>query len=411
MSEKINELDNVRKLATIAKILDVKPIEGADNIERVFVRGWQCVAKKGEYKSGDLCVYVEVDSIMPDGLPEEKREEWKALNKQMSKVATEEEKNELRAKMAEIIKENTRPEFEFLRDKKFHIKTRKIFGEISQGICFPISIIPNEWQSILVTQNPEGNEGIDVTDILGITQYIAPDPAVMGVDAKGMLQAIGILVSDEERIENLSDKYEQIKQFVYYKSEKLEGTSFAAYIKDGKFGVCGRTIDYKEPDDDIPFDKMNVYWKVAKKLELEKKMRIFIEKHSIDNFAIQGELVGEGIQKNIYKLKGQTVCFYNAFLIDQQEYMKYDNFINAINEMGLMTVPILDENFVFPEKAEDVLKEADVTTTVFGNNPKQLIEGFVFVAKDVIPGKARITRSDYNRLSFKVKSRTYDMNK
>jgi hypothetical protein len=91
--------------------------------------------------------------------------------------------------------------------------------------------------------------------------------------------------------------------------------------------------------------------------------------------------------------------------------MKYDNFINAINEMGLMTVPILDENFVFPEKAEDVLKEADVTTTVFGNNPKQLIEGFVFVAKDVIPGKARITRSDYNRLSFKVKSRTYDMNK
>ena len=69
-----NELNNVRKLATIARILDIQPIEGADNIEKVFVRGWQCVAKKGEYQKGDLCVYVEVDSIMPDGLFEEKRD-------------------------------------------------------------------------------------------------------------------------------------------------------------------------------------------------------------------------------------------------------------------------------------------------------------------------------------------------
>ena len=99
--EKINELTNERKLATIARIHNIQPIEGADNIEKIFVRGWQCVAKKGEFHIGDLCVYVEVDSIMPDGLSEDKKEEWRALNKQMSKVS-EEERVVLREKMAEI---------------------------------------------------------------------------------------------------------------------------------------------------------------------------------------------------------------------------------------------------------------------------------------------------------------------
>lgn len=419
--EKINEQNDVRKLATIAKILDVKPIEGADNIEKVFVRGWQCVAKKGEYKPGDLCVYVEVDSIMPDGLPEEKREEWRALNKQMSKVS-EEERMVLREAMNEIIKENTRPEFEFLRDKKFHIKTRRILGEISCGICFPLSILPTVvLDDFDVTPSVDcfavktWNEGDDVTELLGVTQYIAPDPAVMGGDAAGLLTGAGLLISDEERIENLSGKYEQLKQFTYYKTEKLEGTSFAAYLKNGKFGVCGRTIDYKQPDDDIPFDKMNVYWKVAKQLDLEEKMRTFTFLNDdftpAENYALQGELVGEGIQKNIYKLKGQTVRFYNAFLIDTQEYLPYDKFLRLLSILGLESVPILDDNFVLPEKAEELLKEADVTTTVFGNNPTQLIEGFVFVAKDPIPATIRITRAPFQRLSFKAKSRTYDMNK
>lgn len=422
MTEKVNELNDVRKLATIARILDVKPIEGADNIEKVFVRGWQCVAKKGEYKPGDLCIYVEVDSIMPDGLPEEKREEWRALNKQMSKVATEEERNELRAKMAEIVKENTRPEFEFLRDKKFHIKTRRILGEISQGICFPLSILDNIFNELggmdILRLQANGMikdglfiENSDVTDLLGVTQYIAPDPAVMGGDAAGTLQGVGLLISDEERLENLSGKYEQLRQYVYYKTEKLEGTSFTAYIKNGKFGVCGRTIDYKSPDDDIPYDKMNVYWKVAKKLDLEAKMRAVMEQLPLKDWSIQGELIGEGIQKNIYGLKGQTVRFYNAFDIEGQKYWSYGAFIDLITKtMGLETVPVLATMVKLPERALDLLEEADKTYSVL--NPKQLIEGFVFIADvDYLPPTVRLVRSSFQRLSFKAKSRTYDMSK
>lgn len=422
--EKESELNDVRKLATIAKILDVQPIAGADNIEKVFVRGWQCVAKKGEYIPGELCIYVEIDSIMPDGLSEEKREEWKALNKQMSKVA-EEERIALREVMDEIIKENTRPEFEFLRDKKFHIKTRRILGEISQGICFPLEILENvgklqsvcgdpRWETLLLVCDNKAIpiiEDEDFTEILGVTQYIAPDPAVMGGDAIGELQAVGILISDEERIENLNAKYEEMRKFRYFVTEKLDGTSFAAYLKDGKFGVCGRKINYRQPDDDIPFDKMNVYWKAALKCDLEKTMRDIQTIFSLGNFAFQGELVGEGIQKNLYKLKGQEIRFYNAFNIDMQEYWNYGTFLNIMAEFNLKTVPVLSYDFELPEKALSLLERADVTTTVFGHNPKQLIEGFVYVAKGELPVDTRITRSSFKRLSFKAKSRTFDMNK
>jgi len=191
----------------------------------------------------------------------------------------------------------------------------------------------------------------------------------------------------------------------------VHNSSVTYYIKNGEFGVCGRTINFQIPDEDIPYDKLNVYWKVAKKYDIEQKMREFALMNDMDNFAIQGEIVGESIQGNIYKLKGQQACFYNAFDIEVQEYFDYDVFIETIKNMELQTVPILDTDYELPEHFEDLLKEADETKTAFGNNPNQLIEGFVYVAKGKLHPLTKITRSDFGRLSFKAKSRTYDIGK
>ena len=133
-----NESANIRKLATIAKILNIVPIEGADNIEIAYIRGWHVVVKKGEFKPGNFCIYVEVDSVLPDGLNLEKAQEWKILQKSLSKASSDSEKEKIKIQMEEISKLNTIPEFEFLRASKFRIKTKRIFEEISQGISFPL---------------------------------------------------------------------------------------------------------------------------------------------------------------------------------------------------------------------------------------------------------------------------------
>jgi RNA ligase (TIGR02306 family) len=414
--EEINKTADIRKLATVARITKIEPIDGAENIELAHVRGWNVVVKKSQFISGDLCVYVEVDSIMFDGLAPELAEKWKELQKKLSKAKTAEEKSDIMFDMNEISKQNTRPEFEFLRASKFRIKTKQIFGQISQGICFPLYILwlndehGSYWPASL-------EEGEDFTEALGITQYIPPDPASMGGDAKGMMQDVGLLISDEERGENLVDKWDQLRKFTYYKTEKCEGTSFTAYLKNGVFGVCGRTIEYKRPEDSFN-QKENVYWKVARELDLENKMRSIKfgnltddNYKGIKNFALQGELIGESIQGNIYKLHGQTVKFYNIFFIDDKEYLRYDTFIYAIESLGLETVPILDVKYKLPENLEDLFKEVDEFKTTIGNSPDQLAEGFVFVANKDIPKTTRLLRAPFNRVSFKVKSRTYDINK
>jgi len=56
----------MRKLASIQKIKSLSSIEGADAIEKATVLGWQLVVKKGEFQVGDLAVYCEIDSLLPD---------------------------------------------------------------------------------------------------------------------------------------------------------------------------------------------------------------------------------------------------------------------------------------------------------------------------------------------------------
>ena len=48
----------MRKLVTIQEIMGIKPIEGADAIKLVLIKGWQCVTKKGEFHPSDKCVYA-----------------------------------------------------------------------------------------------------------------------------------------------------------------------------------------------------------------------------------------------------------------------------------------------------------------------------------------------------------------
>ena len=190
--------------------------------------------------------------------------------------------------------------------------------------------------------------------------------------------------TDEERIQNLTLEYEGWKNSDkrFYVTEKLDGSSATFYFKDGVFGVCSRNLELLETEG-------NTFWKVARQLKLEEWLS-----SQETNYSIQGELIGEGLQGNPYKIKGQTVGFFNAFNIDTQEYLGLEEFESLISSMGLKSVPILDREFTLPDTIDELLKYADSKSVLNSNFDR---EGVVI-------------RSVDRKISFKVISNKFLLN-
>jgi RNA ligase (TIGR02306 family) len=302
-----------RKLATVRIITDIKPIEGADMIELATVGGWNVVvAKNVGHKIGDKVVYCEIDSFLPI------REEFEFLRKSSYKKMDDQE--------------------------GFRLKTIRLRGQLSQGLILPISVVP-------IAQFATGHdlpEGLDVTEMLGIVKYEPPIPAELSGKVKGGFPSF-LRKTDEERIQNLVKEYEEYKltsQHQFYMTEKLDGSSATFYMNDGVFGVCSRNLELLETEG-------NTFWKVARELDLENKLK------DKGNICLQGELIGEGIQGNPYKIKGQTVHFFNGFDIDTQTRMNINDFLILLDDLELLSVPVLDVAFLLPDTVEGMLKLAE----------------------------------------------------
>ena len=342
-----------RKLATIRKIKEINPIEGADAIELAVVDGWQVVvAKNVGHQVGDLVVYCEIDSFLP-----------------------------------------IEPEFEFLRKSSykkmgdqegFRLKTIKLRGQISQGLILPYSVIPIA-QFATAADLPEG---MDVSEVLGIVKYEPPIPAQLAGRVKGTFPSF-LRKTDEERIQNLEKEYTEwtlSSKHQFYATEKLDGSSFTCYIKNGEFGVCSRNMDLLETED-------NTFWAVARKLDLENKLRSFGK-----NICFQGEMVGSGIQGNHYNMKDQTVFFYNIFLIDEREYVGYDEFRNMLFDLDLACVPVLSYPFNFP--ADSVVALPTVSALLRSAEGKSVLN-------DKVEREGLVIRSMDRTISFKVISNKF----
>ena len=64
-------MENNNSVCFVGKVTDIKPIDGADNIELVVVNGWNCISKKGEYKVNQLAIIATTDAIIPQSLSDE----------------------------------------------------------------------------------------------------------------------------------------------------------------------------------------------------------------------------------------------------------------------------------------------------------------------------------------------------
>jgi len=330
-----------RKLATIRVISDIRPIEGADMIELATVGGWNIVvAKNVGHKVGDHVVYCEIDSFLPI------KEEFEFLRKSSYKKMGDQE--------------------------GFRLKTIKLRGQVSQGLILPMSVFGDfSWTAY---------EGLDVTNRLGIIKYEPPIPAELSGKIKGGFPSF-LHKTDEERVQNLVKEYGEYKftsTHQFYMTEKLDGSSATFYMNEGEFGVCSRNLELLETEG-------NTFWKVARELDLENKLK------DKGNICLQGELIGEGIQGNPYKIKGQNVHFFNAFDIDKQTRLGINEFLVLLDDMELVSVPILDVAMLLPDTVKGMLELAEGKSRL---NDKTEREGVV-------------VRSLDNTISFKAISNKF----
>ena len=298
----------MRSLVTIQEILDVKPIEGADVIELVLIKGWQCVAKKGEFRKGDLCVYFEVDSYLPID------------------------------ERYEFLRRSSHRNNEYMGEG-FRVKTMTMRGELSQGLALPISLYPEIAPRI----------GLDVTDQLGVRKWEQPETASSSGAEIGE-KPFGIPTTDETRLQSMPEFLEAFKGKPYYITTKMDGTSCTIYCMEGKVGVCGRNYEYKEDP------ATSAIWAWVHKHGVKDKLLELGE-----NIAVQGEFCGAGIQKNRMKLLEPTLYVFDVVMLFEGGGGKKAGLAELrryCERLGLDMVPIEETGEDFNYTLAELLEKA-----------------------------------------------------
>ena len=354
----------MRSLASIQRIDNLYSIQGADRIEVAQILGWECVVKKGEFKVGDKCIFFEVDSVLPN-----------------------------------------KPEFEFMAEKKYRVRTIKLRKQISQGLVIPLSYIKYADLSIY-------NIGYDVTSLLGVVKYDPEIRRYSGTGTKlGFKRTKGkfpyfIPKTDEERIQSSPHFLRKYKDELFYISSKLDGCSGTFYVKNKKYGICSRNLELMHDEDlsklerfkryiysffsksfrkALDIDRKSVYSKVSRQFKIREKLLSLNR-----NIAIQGELIGPSIQGNKYVLNSLDFRVFNIYHIDKQKFCSYNELIYITTQLELNTVPILKINESLDNY--DIPKLVELSKGKSILNPKIMREGVVF----------RTMKESDSRISFKV---------
>jgi RNA ligase (TIGR02306 family) len=359
-----------RKLATIRRIKQILPIAGADKIEIALVDGWQVVVKKGEFTEGQLAVYFEIDSFVPNTVA------------------------------PFLTKEGYEPK-EYNGIKGERLKTIKLRKTLSQGLLLPLSVVP-DYERI-----PAESRGMDVTEALGVQKWEAPEEKAANngaaTGAKNRPFPYYIRKTDQERVQNFGRMVEQSLDTEFEFSLKKDGSSLTVfkvmpdspYYKDAKardnkelsfgqrflnffkkaepvYGICSRNLQLKLEG------STNFHKGAAKVLD---ELNYF--KGSV---AVQLELVAPDIQGNYEKVDDVEVHCFDVFSIDRQEYMLPKQRQDFCRQLSIPHVTILAEgtlrDVVGYKPGDDIVAKCLDYAEGPSDNAGVKREGFVAKAMD-----------------------------
>jgi RNA ligase (TIGR02306 family) len=346
--------DSTRKLASVQIIETVVKHPNADALELVTFKDlcWQVVTRPGEAKVGDKVVYCEIDCLLPGSakwLPEAVK----------GRVADQSDKT------------------------VYRVKTIKLRKEISQGLIVPFC------EDLLKKLDGHSLEiGTNVTDALEIGKY---EPNTDGGDGGGTNRVkvkSGIpfpshLIdkTDETRVQSCKKSFEELYGLPYYITVKCDGTSGTFLIdpETGEFLVCSRNLVRVDPNapaaaaaavvqvevaeiteiapgvtEKLESDRFDAslissasdddkYWYIANKYDLQNKL-----KSLSGRYAIQGEICGPNIQKNLLCLKDTELFVFNVIDIKYRSRVSYQDMVQICGELGLKPVPLVEQGASFP---------------------------------------------------------------
>ena len=388
----INPKTQQRELAYVVQIDEIRPIKGYDRVEHARVGGWWVIVKKDQFKVGDLAIYIEVDSKVPE---------------------------------TEV--------FEFLAKRNYKVKTLKMCKVISQGLLMHPYDFNWEIQVDHSIWAPEDGDhgrydlGDFLTEKLGITYADAEDNKrkANSVDkykvmaqrrpdifcqswARWMMRRewgkkimffffgkkkdtkkswpAWVKKTDEERCQNMPWLFPGDSR-KWIATEKIDGTSTTFTMKRLKrnkydFFVCSRNVVFDKPDKKCFYDT-NVYLEMAEKYDIENKMiKIMEEYPELEYLTIQGETYGAGIQKREYSTPEHHFMAFNLIFGAKDCPPSRFNPIQMTNillkKYGIPCVPIVSESFIIPETCDELLLMAEGESIVDGG----MREGLVFRSYD-----------------------------
>lgn len=324
-----------RKLASVQEIIKIVPLENDQHLEVAKVLGWEIVVNKNEFNVGEKVIYFEIDSQLPD-------DRW-------------------------------------CKDMEFYdyrVNSVIVSGKLSQGLIKPITLIKN---------HENFNIGDDVTEILEVCKYDEEEKSQNRID-KGEFPVHAVPFSDEPRVQSEPKYLELFKNKPYVATIKYDGTSSTYLLNpddEDELWVCSRNqlIDPK---------KKNDYWKIAEKYKIKEKLQKF------PDYAIQGEIYGPGIQKNLLGVKDKMLAVFTIYSKSQRRCLDYDEMVEICEKLELPFVKVLERGECFNYTIDELFE------LVKGNyeGTSNQREGIVF----------RLTRNWYRpnvRASFKIISNDY----
>ncbi|MDR0822808.1 MAG: hypothetical protein LBN20_03390 [Endomicrobium sp.] len=385
----------MRKLASIQKITEIVPIHNYSRVVLATVLGYKSVIKKGEFKVGDLCVFFEVDCVLP-----------------------------------------RKPEYEFMRQHGFRIRMVKICGVFSEGLIIRLEQLP---QCEILKTMPEGS---DCTEILGVEKYIPKSlprdvskyaaiikilrkiPIIGWVrnyfkeNMEGKFPTKYVSKTDEDRFQTMPEKLKLLIGQEVVCTEKVDGFS-ATYLmvkRIIRLPLRSKFVyfsGYRNKFDD-PLDKTEIYHisqtknikaKLQKLLELVRE-KFKEEPYHLKGVAIQGEIFGIGVQGNPYKVEEVRYNVFNIRPIFKEQIrvtLSYADMLKLCQEIDLDCVPLLQKIEITEDFIDKMLKEVATRTSTY--NSKTPMEGFVCR----VEGQKSLTTTQEVIESFKILNPIYLM--